>query len=164
MEAVVTGRTFRWNVYLTIIVLLSSTVAALVAGVQAKEYEEASRSLIPVLIAVAAAWLTFCLQRRVAYTVALRSLWEKMVASVQAAIQYTHLPKKTAEEYRKVLENLGCRIDDVRGVFRNVGETYKRPSTDTGAYVRSIKHASSFDELASITKRYDDQEERDLSF
>jgi hypothetical protein len=150
-----TGKTLRQNLYLTISALLIASAITLWLGVRCGSFSEASRSIIPVYIAIAAGWLTFCLQRRVAYTNALRSLWERMVDTIQSAVQYTQVPTRAELEFWELNQQLNCRIDEVRGVFRNVGEAYQAPSAETGAFVRSIKHAATIEAMTVVVGGYE---------
>ncbi len=143
-----TGKTFRGQIYLTILLLLGASGLTLWGGVQLSTYADASRAIIPVYIAVAAAWLTFCLQRRIAYIVALRGLWERVVDVVQEANHYTYLSDRSEAEFRQLLRKLCCRIDEVRGVFRNVGEQYRAPTLQAKTLVRAVKHSGSSERLA----------------
>jgi hypothetical protein len=53
------------------------------------------KDLLPLLIAIPAAWLGYCFQRRTSYLAALRTLWENLIPAVQQAIHYTHLAQPT---------------------------------------------------------------------
>jgi hypothetical protein len=52
----------------------------------------------------------------------LRALWTRLVQAVNGAIQFTYDETPTAKEHAKVMAELGIAIDEVRGVYRNVGE------------------------------------------
>lgn len=80
------------------------------------------KDAIPLLIAIPAAWLGFCLQRRQAYLKDVRDLWSKLVPAVQDAIQYTHLLSPPQPEFAKVNRSLSIAIEELRAVFANVGE------------------------------------------
>jgi len=80
------------------------------------------KDLIPFLIALPAAWLGYCLQRRNSYMQQLRSLWSKLVETVQDANQYTYLEHPTKEQHSAVCRRLSIAIDEIRGVFMNLGE------------------------------------------
>lgn len=83
------------------------------------------KDLMPLAIAIAAAWLGFCVQRRSAYLQQLRSLWSKLIEAVQSAAQYTHSVKPSQEDFSKTLLKLSIAIDEIRGVFCNLGEGSK---------------------------------------
>ena len=78
-------------------------------------FREQLKTVPSVLIPIGAAWLAYCWQRRVAFTKALFDVWQKVVVTVQDAIQYTHLPQHTQADFAKVMHTLSCRIDDIRG-------------------------------------------------
>ena len=82
----------------------------------------AFKDLIPLIIAIPAAWLGYCFQKRQAYLRDLRELWSKLVASVQDAIQYTYLPSPEQADFGRVLRALSIAIEELRGVFSNIGE------------------------------------------
>ena len=154
-----TGKTFRLQVQVTIGLLLVVALATLISGlcwpeIHGAKFGEATRAVIPAYVAVAAGWVAYCLQRRIAYTNALRALWEKVVGSVQIAIQYTHLGNHDSNNFATVMRELSSRVDDIRGVFRNKGEIYREPSYSTKQFVVAIKAAKSIDELTPILKNY----------
>jgi hypothetical protein len=81
------------------------------------------KDLVPFVIAIPAAWLGLCIQQRNSYMQQLRKLWSDMIGSVQDGIQYTFLTAPSQDQYAKVLSRFSCVIEEVRGVFRNIGET-----------------------------------------
>jgi hypothetical protein len=80
-----------------------------------------TRDSIPLLIAIPAAWLGYCLQRRQSYLKDVRDLWSKLVPAVQDAIQYTHLTTPPQTEYAKLNRSLSIAIEELRAIFANVG-------------------------------------------
>jgi hypothetical protein len=78
------------------------------------------KDLIPLIIAIPAAYLAFCFQRRNSYMQALRSLWESTTRAVAVARTYTDTPHPIEEKYVQALEALSVVIDQYRGVFRNI--------------------------------------------
>lgn len=80
------------------------------------------RDAAPFLFAIPAALLGYAFQQRFSYLASLRALWTRLVQAVNGAIQYTHDETPTAKEHAKVMAELGIAIDEVRGVYRNVGE------------------------------------------
>ena len=81
------------------------------------------KDLIPLIIAIPAAYLGFCFQRRSSYQQALRQLWTNLIASVQQAFQYTHLKRPSEKEYSETLLSLSVSIEEVRGVYSNLKVT-----------------------------------------
>jgi hypothetical protein len=80
------------------------------------------KDCIPLIIAIPAAWLGYCFQRRQAYLKDVRELWSRLVAAIQDAIQYTHLKAPDQDDYGKVLKTLSAATEELRAVFTNVGE------------------------------------------
>jgi len=85
------------------------------------------KDLLPLTLAIAAAWIGYCVQRRTAYQQQLRVLWSNLVCAVQHAAAYTQMTRPTQPEYRAVLVRLSIAIDEFRGVFCNLGEDTERP-------------------------------------
>jgi len=81
---------------------------------------ETYKDLIPLAIALPAAYLAYALQNRGAYLTGLRAVWSKMADALGAAITYTELPSPTREEYVEILRKLSAVIEEVRGVYKNV--------------------------------------------
>ena len=80
----------------------------------------AYRDLIPLIIALPAAFLAQAFQRRASYVQGLRSLWGNMVGAVAAALTYTETPSPSKEQYVDVLRRLSAAIEEVRGFYANV--------------------------------------------
>ncbi|MCC6753262.1 MAG: hypothetical protein IT266_04675 [Saprospiraceae bacterium] len=83
------------------------------------------KDLIPVMLAVPIAYLGFCFQRRSSFTFALRQLWSNMIHAVSLATIYTQKQTRTEDDYYKCLLALSKVIDEVRGVYTNIGESHK---------------------------------------
>ena len=149
-----TAKTFRFHLLVATISLLIASAITLGAGLVWVKFGEASRSALSVYIAIAAAWLTFALQRRVAFTNALRPLWDRIVETVHACQDYIKSEVHPADCHNLVLKQLCCRIDEVRAVFRNVDEKYCEPAISAKIFVRSVKHSKRFDQLARAIDAY----------
>ena len=80
------------------------------------------KDLIPFFIAIPAAWLGYCFSQRLAYLQHLRALWSQINSAVQQCVQYTHLQSPTQKQYSEVLSTMSTVIDEIRGVFKNIGE------------------------------------------
>ena len=85
------------------------------------EYET-YKDLLSLMIALPAAYLGYCIQRRSSFLQFLRTAWSNLVAAVNGAYLYVRneAPEKT--EYVAVLASLRVGIDELRGIYRNVGE------------------------------------------
>ena len=150
-----TAKTFRRYVWVSALFLLLLSVVTLWVGVIYDSHKEDFRAIIPVYIAIEAAWLAFCLQRRISYTNALRAFWEKITETVQEAIYLTKNPNSSPEDRRRLLYNLSRRIDEVRGIFKNVNEKfdYQNEGSDK-IYVYDVKKSSELRDISIINSRY----------
>ncbi len=103
---------------------------AVAAGVLIRIYDTTTNSviystykdMIPFIIAIPAAWLGYCLQRRSSYLQQLRILWSTLVKAVLKANQYTYIESPSREQYSETLCCLSAAIEETRGVFMNRGE------------------------------------------
>lgn len=84
------------------------------------------RDFILLLIAIPAALLTDFFQKRNNFEDALRQLWSQISNSVNEARQYTYRTDASEDEYRKILVGLSKSIDEVRSVYKNLGESKTR--------------------------------------
>jgi hypothetical protein len=85
------------------------------------------KDVLPLIIAMPAAYLAFCFQKRNAYMQALRSLWSNIIAAVQLGYDYTFIPEPTREQYAETLSKFSMAVDEVRGVFCNIDVELKPP-------------------------------------
>lgn len=84
------------------------------------------KDMIPFIIAIPAAWLGYCLQRRSSYLQQLRLLWSTLIKAVQTAHRYTHIECPTRDQYSETICCLSGATEEVRGVFINLGQTDKK--------------------------------------
>lgn len=124
-------RIFRRNVFLVIAVY----GLAIAVGIGLKLLDPSNKDapvyatfkdLVPLIIAIPAAWLGYCFQRRQAYLKDVRDLWSKLVVAVQESVQYTHLRAPEQAEYGRVLKSLSVTTEELRAIFANVGEAEGR--------------------------------------
>ena len=99
------------------------------AAFYAETLAEILKTLIPLVLAFAAAFLAAGFNRRNSYLQAMRDLWQRLIPAVQAAIQYTHLAPPDQSDFARTQEALSTAIDELRGVFANVPTR-----TPTGLY------------------------------
>lgn len=120
------ARSFRLHVVLVIGVYLAIISAGVVLRFADSStdsfFYKAFVDLVPLAIAVPAAWLGYCFQRRQAYFKDVRELWTKLVEVIQDAIQYTHLVSPPQSEFARVQKSLSTAVDEIRGVFMNLGQ------------------------------------------
>lgn len=154
-----TGKTFRLWVCVTIGLVLLLSFVALGAAPYYPCHRAELQKVPGVLVPVGGGWLAYCFQRRVAFTKALFDVWQKLVVTIQDAIQYTHMSKPKQEDFAKVMHDLSCRLDDMRGAFRNVGERYRGLSDDTKNFVLQMRSASSLADCEMLLKLYQPRED-----
>lgn len=117
-----TRRQLRRAISQVIGVYVLAASLGLTLGVSASPYYNAFRDIVPFVFGIPAAYLGYCFQRRQSYMESLRSLWTKLVHAVQESIRYTYDPTPTQGEYAHVLMELAIAVDEVRGVYKNIGE------------------------------------------
>ncbi len=78
---------------------------------------------VPFIFAIPAALLGYAFQQRGSYLGSLRALWSQLVRSVNGAIQYTFDDSPNMRQQADALMQLSVAIDEVRGVYMNVGES-----------------------------------------
>lgn len=113
-------------IFLVVLILVGITLSVFDSTDNRKVFGT-FKDLIPLAIAVPAAWLGFCFQRRAAYLKQLRSYWSKLVDGVQSAAQYTHLEYPEQKDYSAVLQKMSVAIDETRALFCNLDETDTSP-------------------------------------
>ena len=127
LENLVTKLRLRYWVFVVmgvyLIALLSGISLRILYPLEVDNVYSTFTDLVPFILAIPAAWLGFCFSKRLSFLSQLRVLWTHIVETVQTAIQYTHLAEPTREDYSAALRQISSSIDEVRGSFRNVGET-----------------------------------------
>jgi hypothetical protein len=78
------------------------------------------KDLLPLVIAIPAAYLAFAFQRRNSYLQALRGLWSKIVSAIADALVYADTTTPTEEQFLEVRRGLSIAMEEVRGVFKNI--------------------------------------------
>jgi hypothetical protein len=122
------ARIFRQNVFFVIAFYSLVTSALVLSAVSGHQHFYCTlKDAIPLLIAIPAAWLGYCLQRRQTYLKDVRDLWSKLVVSVQDAIQYTHTENPPQSEFARVSRSLSITTEELRAVFLNIGEREGKP-------------------------------------
>lgn len=86
---------------------------------------ETYKDLIPFFIAIPAAWLGYCFSRRLSYLQHLRALWSHLNQSFQMVLQYTYKKNTNVDDFSEVQISICTCIDEVRGSFKNIGESDK---------------------------------------
>lgn len=122
-----TRRILRINIFIvSLIYALFIEIGICIYMIRPNEdniYFNLFKDLILLWIAIPAAYLGDCFQRRSAFTTALREMWANMIESVNQARQFTFEIEPNQRIYGDVLKSLSKSIDEVRGVYSNIGET-----------------------------------------
>lgn len=127
-------RTLR-RVYATIvIVLLVSLVAKFVDHIPVlnetglrtalKDLYEYLRDMSLLIATGGVAYVANIYQKRASFIDALKEEWRDIIAAKSAVFTYTQLDRPTLDQYLTAFCKLSETIDNMRSVYRNVGETY----------------------------------------
>jgi hypothetical protein len=81
------------------------------------------KDMSPLLLGIVAVLLTSWYQQRMAFLQAMRALWSHMIEAKVAMLAYAATPTKTDDEYRLAFHQVSRAIDEMRTVYRNVGES-----------------------------------------
>jgi hypothetical protein len=81
------------------------------------------KDLSPLVVAILAAYLASCFQQRATFVQSLRSLWSQLIDAKNDLVEYTRTPSPSREHYEHVYKQLSKAIDEMRGVYRNLGES-----------------------------------------
>jgi hypothetical protein len=123
-----------WRVYaLLTVVLAISLFAKFVdhipalrgSGLEAalKDVYEYLRDMALLIATGGVAYITNVFQKRSSFVEALKEEWRDIIATKSALFAYTQLERPTSEQYIATFCKLSETIDNMRSVYRNVGET-----------------------------------------
>jgi hypothetical protein len=73
-------------------------------------------------IALIAVYLAYVFQQRALFVQMLRGLWSQIIVAKNEIIRYAHDPHLSQEKYARAFGAISLAIDEMRGVYRNVGE------------------------------------------
>lgn len=129
-----TKRSFFLNIIVVIAILLITIALGIYLSIidtsNNRQMYSTYKDLIPLLLAIIASWLTYCIQRRTSYIQHLRIIWSKAIDAVQAATQFTHFKKRDQKYYSDTLYKISVVIDEIRGIYKNIKDHNK----DEGYY------------------------------
>ncbi len=107
-----------------LVALIGLALAAKLSGVAwALSFYEFIRDTSLLIVTVVAAFMAHVYQRRTTFLQNLREQWREIVEAKAALIYYCHLKAPTLEDYLIASRRLSETIDNMRIVYRNVGET-----------------------------------------
>jgi hypothetical protein len=126
-------RTLR-RLYLFIIVVLAISLFSKLAehfpiligsGVEKvlKDFYEFFKDMALLIATGGVAYITNVFQKRHAFLDNLKAEWREIIAAKSALLSYMHKPQPTHEEYVAAFTQLSEAIDNMRIVYKNVGET-----------------------------------------
>lgn len=80
------------------------------------------KDMSPLLLGILAVFLTSWYQQRMAFLQALRALWSHLIEAKVAMLAYAATSSKTDDAYHAAYQQISSAIDEMRTVYRNVGE------------------------------------------
>ena len=107
---------------LIVVYLLALAGAGFWMHQQYSDAYAAFKDMIAIFVAIAAAVLTGCVQRRIGFLTEVRKLYGQCVNAVESALQYTYLDKAEQPQFAAVYKELASTIELFRGSFRNAGD------------------------------------------
>ncbi|MCB1547148.1 MAG: hypothetical protein KDJ41_04825 [Hyphomicrobiaceae bacterium] len=117
-------------VALTLLLTLFAKIADHLPGLAGTGFEKLLKDLyeflrdMSLLIATAGvAYITNVFQKRSSFLDSLKAEWRDIIATKSALFAYTQLEKPTEREYVATFCKVSETIDNMRSVYRNVGET-----------------------------------------
>jgi hypothetical protein len=81
------------------------------------------KDLFPLVVAVLATFLASWFQQRSTFVESLRRLWSHMIDAKIDLLDYARSTDRSETRYRQAYTALSRSIDEVRGVYKNVGES-----------------------------------------
>jgi hypothetical protein len=128
-------RTLRrsyWLLGLVLVVSLVTKLADQIPGIAGTPLEALAKSLYDylkdmalVFVTVVAAYVASVFQRRHGFIEALREEWRDIIKAKSALFTYTQIERPTQEQYLQAFCAISETIDNMRSVYKNVGETGK---------------------------------------
>jgi hypothetical protein len=119
-----TRSSFRYRLFAISIFALAILVAAAVAKITGyeKAYQFVKDMAAYILLAVSP-YIGYVFQRRAKFLELLQGEWRRINAVKQDIISYCQKGKSDLEKYVEVYSKMSAAIDDMRVIFRNVGES-----------------------------------------
>ena len=123
-----------WRIYVLLVLVLGISFLAKIAdhvpglagtGLEKilKDGYEYLRDMSLLIATGGVAYITNVFQKRHGFVEALKEEWRDIIATKSALFAYTQLERPTLEQYIATFCRLSETIDNMRSVYRNVGET-----------------------------------------
>ena len=158
-----TKRSFLFNILFVILILLITIGVGIFISISDTSQERLAyatfKDMIPLLLAIIASWLTYCIQKRNSFLLHLRLLWSKTILAIQNATQFTHRKNRSQEMYSDTLCQLSVVIDEIRGVYKNIDEKKNggyypfEPIKEMYTLLTEIGYENEYDEKTAIRVR-----------
>ena len=123
------SRTY-WILGLVLVVSLGAKLADSIPGIAGtkaaqplKDAYEYMKDMSLVFVTVVAAYLANVFQSRSSFIASLREEWRDIITSKSMLFAYTQIERPTQAQYLETFCRLSETIDNMRTVYRNVGET-----------------------------------------
>lgn len=126
-------RTLRWSyvaLFVVLAVSLTTKLADHIPGLAgtpfvplAKDIYEFMKDMALVFVTVVATFLAGVYQRRQSFIAALKEEWHEIVRAKSALFAYSQLERPTRDQYLSAFLAISETLDNMRTVYRNVGET-----------------------------------------
>jgi hypothetical protein len=88
-----------------------------------KDFYEFFKDMALLIATGGVAYITNVFQKRQAFLDNLKAEWREIIAAKSALLSYMHKPQPTHDEYVATFTQLSETIDNMRIVYKNVGET-----------------------------------------
>jgi hypothetical protein len=110
-------------VFLIIVALVTAAILGrLFGGAAGHALYEIIVDFTELQVALIAVYLAYVFQQRAFFVQMLRALWSQIIVAKNEIIRYAHDPVLTQEKYARAFGAVSIAIDEMRGVYRNVGE------------------------------------------
>jgi hypothetical protein len=123
-------RRLTWTIGVLLIVAFIAKLAEHVPGLQEtrgakvlKEFYEFLRDMSLLIATGGVAMITNNYQRRQSFLDSLKAEWRDIIETKSALLVFTHKPEPTHAEYIETYTRLSETIDNMRVVYKNVGES-----------------------------------------
>jgi hypothetical protein len=114
-------------VALVIVALVTAAILGrLFGGVPGRALYDIIVDFTELQVALIAVYLAYVFQQRAFFVQMLRGLWSQIIVAKNEIIRYSHDPVVTQEKYARAFGAISEAIDEMRGVYRNVGESPDR--------------------------------------
>jgi hypothetical protein len=134
-----TRKKLQRRIYSVVLVLATLGIVAVVLKLEwapwlsdddQKQLYELGKDLFPLTVAVLATFLASWFQQRATFLESLRRLWSNLIEAKVEVTSYIAGADRRDERYECTYKAISRSIDEMRGVYRNVGES----SQEIGLY------------------------------